>query len=105
MLPAAYETLEMAAHGVTVQVPVPAGWRRERTSLGYDFDDPTGTVLLRINVTAQPPSETVRESWEDLERQLKLDGYTRLDAQDVLDFYDGALDWRFLFDDDGAGGR
>jgi hypothetical protein len=103
VLPAAYETFELTAHGVTVRLPVPAGWTRTDTALGADFGDPSGTLLLRVNVTPRTPGQTVRQSWEAQEAQLRLAGYRRLDARDVPGYFDGALDWTFLFD--GNGGR
>jgi hypothetical protein len=105
VLPAAYETLELAVHGVTVRLPVPVGWRRSRTTRGYDLGDPTGTLLLRIDVTERTAGQTMREAWAILEQQTARDlpGYQLLDDRDVPGFFDGALDWTFLFD--GNGGR
>jgi hypothetical protein len=101
--PARYETYQLTAHGVTVKVPVPAGWTRTATALGADFGDPSGTLLLRINVTPRTPGQTVRQSWQAVETGQRLPGYQRLDARDVTGYFDGALDWTFLFD--GNGGR
>jgi hypothetical protein len=100
VLPAAYATAELAGHGVTVRVPVPAGWTRRPTERGSDFVDATGTVLLRIELTARVPDQTLRESWADLEPKVaaQLAGYRRLDARDVPGYFDGALDWTFTFD-------
>jgi len=100
VLPAAYATAELAGHGVTVRVPVPAGWTRRPTARGSDFVDATGTVLLRIELTARVPDQTLREFWADLEPKVdaQLAGYRRLDARDVPGYFDGALDWTFTFD-------
>lgn len=99
-LPAAYGTFELDGQGVTVALPVPTGWRRTPNTAGYDFVDPTGRLLLRLNLTAREPG-TVRQSWERLEPPVdrKLTNYRRLDARDVPDFFDGALDWTFRYDD------
>jgi hypothetical protein len=102
VLPAAYETFELAGQGVTVRLPVPAGWTRKQTPLGYDFSDPSGTLLLRVNLTARESDQTVRESWQAQEAGLRLAGYRRLDARDVPGFFDGALDWTFVFDGNGG---
>ena len=101
-LPATYEALELAGHGVTVRLPVPAGWTRRRTALGYDVGDPTGTLLLRVNLTAREPGRTVRESWQVQEAATarQLANYRRLEARDVPGYFDGALDWTFVFDSD-----
>jgi hypothetical protein len=101
VLPARYETLELTAYGVTLRMPVPAGWRRTRTALGYDLGDPSETLLLRVNVTAREPGRTVRQSWEAAEASLALAGYRRLDVRDVPGYFDEALDWTFVFDRDG----
>lgn len=100
VLPAAYETFELEGQGVTVALPVPTGWRRTPNTAGYDFVDPTGRLLLRLNLTAREPG-TVRQAWERLEPSVarKLTNYRRLDARDVPDFFDGALDWTFRYDD------
>ena len=104
-LPAGYGTAELTAHGVTVRLPVPDGWMRTPTARGYDFGDPSGTLLFRVEVTARPPGQTARQAWESLEPQAapKLPGYRRLDARDLPGYLDGALDWTFLFD--GSNGR
>jgi hypothetical protein len=104
-LPAGYEFAELAAHGVTVRVPVPVGWIRRSTARGYDFGDPSETLLLRIEVTARSTGQTARQWWQTLEPRTaaQLPNYRRLDARDVPDYFDGALDWTFVFD--GNGGR
>jgi hypothetical protein len=105
VLPAAYRTIDLAAHGVTAAVPVPAGWARRSTDRGYEFGDPSGTVLLRLEITARTPGRTERESWQDLEAHTapRLRDYRRLDVREVSGYPDGALDWSFSFD--GVGGR
>jgi hypothetical protein len=102
VLPAAYEAFQLTGQGVTVRLPVPTGWTRRRTELGYDFGDPSGTLLLRVNLTAREPGRTVRESWQALEAGQRLAGYRRLAARDVPGLFDGALDWTFVFDGNGG---
>jgi hypothetical protein len=102
VLPTEYETLQLAAQGVTVRLPVPAEWTRTRTQRGYDFGDPSQTLLLRIEVTGREGAQTARQHFESLEPDTagRLVNYERLDA---VDLPDGALDWSFTFD--GNGGR
>ena len=105
VLPAAYETLELANHGVTVRLPVPVGWARTRTPRGYDLGDPSGTLLIRVDVTARATGQTARQSWASFEPTTarQLAGYRLLGTRDVAGVGESALDWSFTFD--GNGGR
>jgi hypothetical protein len=105
VLPAAYETLELAGHGVTVRLPVPAGWTRTRTARGYDLGDPSETLLLRVDVTARSSGQTARQSWASFEPTTarQLAGYRLLGTRDVAGVGESALDWSFTFD--GNSGR
>lgn len=101
--PAAYAPYELAREGVTVRLPVPVDWSLTRTERGVDFGDPSGTVLLRVEVVARSVP-TARAGWEAAEAGFRrtLPGYRRLGLADVPGVGDNAADLTFTFVRDGV---
>ncbi|HST66069.1 MAG TPA: hypothetical protein VLM05_12845 [Mycobacteriales bacterium] len=100
-----FSTLTMSGSGVTVAVPVPAGWTRKAsttagiTRTDVDLVDPQ--VLLRIDLSARGPG-SARDGAVRTERSADLAAYHRLDITPVPDVGDDAVDWTFTFDRDGT---
>jgi hypothetical protein len=101
--PAAYVPHTLRRLGVAVTLPVPADWSRTDTGRGVDFGDPTGNVLLRVEVVAAG-APTARAVWESAEAGFRaaLPGYRRLGLADVPGVGDDAADLTFTFDRDGV---
>lgn len=98
VLPTAYVTHTLQARGVTLQVPVPATWSLDRTEFGVDLGDPSGRLLLRLEIRPVAERDAVR-GWEAYEPTLKqdLDDYRRIDLSPVAGVGDSAADLRFTF--------
>lgn len=101
--PSAYGPFELTGQGLTVRLPVPTHWSLTRTSRGVDFGDPTGTVLLRVEIVARGAA-TARAGWEAAEVGFRrqLPGYQRLGLADVPGVGDNAADLTFTFVRDGV---
>jgi hypothetical protein len=101
--PAAYGPYALTAHGLTATLPVPADWSLTKTTRGVDFGDPTGTVLLRVEIVTRS-APTARAGWEAAEAGFRtsLPGYQRLGLADVPGVGDTAADLTFTFERDGV---
>lgn len=101
--PAAYAPYTLEREGITVRLPVPTDWSLTPTGRGVDFGDPTGTVLLRVEVVPKS-TPTARAGWEAAEPGFRrtLPGYTRLGLADVPGVGDNAADLTFTFVRDGV---
>ena len=80
-------------------VAVPEGWTAEASSsTAVDITDPSGTRFLRIDQTDSPKDDP-KKDWESQEKSVekRLDGYERVDIDEVD--YNGwpAADWEFTF--------
>lgn len=104
-VPTAYETLQMTAFGVTVRLPVPAGWVRKPGGpagiVRTDVDLQDQQVVLRVDLTARP-SGSARDGTLRNEAGIGLAGYRRLAITDVAGVGDDAVDWTFTFVRDGV---
>ena len=103
VLPTSFHNVTIAAPPATLTVPVPDGW--ERTDSGQykvDFRDPTGNVLLRLQV-ALPGSATARAAAADQDRiaRTQLSAYQLIGITTVGGIGDNAVDWKFSFVRDG----
>lgn len=101
--PTRYAPYELRREGLTARLPVPADWSVSRTQRGVDFGDPTGTVLLRVEIVPRS-TRTARESWLAAEAAFRRDlpGYRRLGLADVPGVGDSAADLTFTFTRDGV---
>lgn len=80
-------------------VAVPEGWTDAPSSpTAVDLTDPSGTRFLRIDQT-DSPGDDPKKDWERQEKSVekRLDGYERIDIDEVD--YNGwpAADWEFTF--------
>lgn len=85
--------------GSGYSVAVPEKWTAVATSsTAVDFTDPSGTRFLRIDQTDSPKDDP-KKDWESQEKSVekRLDGYERVDIDEVD--YNGwpAADWEFTF--------
>lgn len=98
VLPATYTSLSFSGLDTTVTLPVPVGWTRRATARGYDYGDPTETLLLRVDLTA-PNGPTARAGLAAYEptAAANLTGYRRAAIVDVTGVGDSAVDWSFTF--------
>lgn len=97
-LPTAYTSLEFTDLDTTVRLPVPVGWTKTRTARGYDFGDPTETLLLRAEITARTGADA-RSGLTAYEPTVaaSLPNYRRAGIADVSGVGDSAVDWTFTF--------
>jgi hypothetical protein len=104
-VPTAYQTLEMTAFGVTVRLPVPAGWPRTPGGpagiVRTDVDLEDWPVKLRVDLTARE-SGNARDAVRRNEKGIGLEGYRRVAITDVAGVGDDAVDWTFIFVRDGV---
>lgn len=103
VVPASYTRFQFSGAGVTVSLPVPAGWQRTGTATRVDFRDATGQILLRVELGART-SGTARQEWQaaDTNARSTFEGYRLLGITDVSGAGDNAADWRFSFERDGV---
>lgn len=96
-VPTEYETLTVTDFGVTVRVPVPAGWVRttsnEADRRNTDIS-PAGLpgVVLRVDVTAREDG-TVADSVATARRTITA--YREISVIEVTGVGDAAVDWTF----------
>jgi eukaryotic-like serine/threonine-protein kinase len=100
--PTQYVPYTFRGQGVTATVPVPANWSLTKTPYGADFGDPSGRLLLRLEIRERTAGDAVR-GWELYEPELseRLTNYRRVDLVAVSGYGDSAADLTFTFDRDG----
>jgi hypothetical protein len=103
--PLAVRTATLAGFGVRVTVPVPGDWGRSDFAgqARADFRDPTGQLLLRVQVSARTAG-TLAESAADLDRSQRtaLEQYELIGIRSVDGTLGPAVDWSFTFFRDGV---
>jgi hypothetical protein len=99
VLPAAYAPDTFERLGVTVEAPVPRDWSRDVMPDGLWYGDPSGRLLLRLEVQKLTGAAGAARAWEINEpRQLpRLPGYRRLGIDPVPGRDGSVADWRFTF--------
>lgn len=102
-LPRSFAPYTRSAFGVTIRLPVPADWSMDESPYGADFGDPSGRLLLRIEIrelAGTAVGATAAQAWELIEPAVssRLANYRRLDIVDVPGIGDSAADWTFTFD-------
>jgi hypothetical protein len=98
------ETLTMSGFGVTVALPVPAGWTRTPSSSGgltrTDVDLQSPQVMLRVDLSARGTGSAADGAVRN-EAATTLPDYRRLGITPVPGVGDDAADWAFTFVRDG----
>jgi hypothetical protein len=104
-VPTDFRTVTMNGFGVTVALPVPAGWaRKPSTSAGLnrtDVDLVNPAVLLRIDVSARGAGSAEDGAIRN-ESSTRLSGYRRIGITPVPGVGDDAVDWAFRFQRNGT---
>lgn len=103
VLPRAYVEHTLSRSGVTIRLPVPAGWSLTEKEYGVDFGDPSGRLLLRLDIRerrGEAVGLTAARAWELSEPEISrgLANYRRLGIVAVPGVGDSAADWTFTFD-------
>lgn len=104
-VPSDFGALTMTGSGVTVTLPVPAGWTRKPSSANgldrtdVDLQDPE--VLLRVDLAARGQGSAEAGAIRN-ESATRLAGYRRLGITAVPGVGDDAVDWTFTFERDGT---
>ena len=99
-LPTSYVVQTLEGEGVTVRVPVPAGWSLVPTTHGVDLGDASGRLLLRLEIRPRTPGVSAARAWEiaEPENTKKLRDYRRLAITPVPGVGESAADWTFTFE-------
>jgi hypothetical protein len=107
VLPKAYAEHTLARAGVTIRLPVPVGWSLTEKEYGVDFGDPSGRLLLRLDIRerrGEAVGVSAARAWELGEPQISrgLANYRRLGIVAVPGIGDSAADWTFTFERGGV---
>jgi hypothetical protein len=104
-VPTDFRTLTTSGFGVTVRLPVPAGWTdkpsRTDARIRTDVDLVDPQVLLRLDLSARAPG-SAQDAAERTESATRLTGYRRIGITRVPGVGDDAADWEFTFQRDGT---
>jgi hypothetical protein len=104
-VPTDFRTVTMNGYGVTVALPVPAGWtRKPSTPPGLtrtDVDLVNPQVLVRIDLSARGPGSAQDAAIRN-ESATRLGDYRRIAITRVPGVGDDAVDWAFTFQRDGT---
>jgi hypothetical protein len=104
-VPTDFRTVTTSGFGVTVALPVPAGWARTpSTSAGLirtDVDLVNPEVLLRVDLSARGAGSAQDAAIRN-ESATRLSAYRRIGITRVPGVGDDAVDWAFTFQRDGT---